>query len=259
MASQKHCLMGIVVIIFLSLICVLTVNAESSSSNKWEFQLAPYAWLAGQKGEVATLPGLPKADIDYDFYDDIAGNIKGAFFLVGGARKGRYGLVADIAYTDVEIEDATPGPLFSSLKSRTKTWIVSAAGLYRMVERKRAFLDAIGGVRYWSVDSKLSLGTGILQGREASNKEGWVDPIIGLKGLSPIGESNFFISGAFVLGGFGMGSDLMWDANANLGYQWTEGFSTTVGYRYLDVKYEKGDFLYDVAQDGLTLGLSWRF
>jgi len=31
------------------------------------------------------------------------------------------------------------------------------------------------------------------------------------------------------------------------------------GYRYLDVDYEDGAFLYDVVQDGLTLGLSWRF
>ncbi|MBW1842604.1 MAG: hypothetical protein JRI75_12565 [Deltaproteobacteria bacterium] len=259
MNSLKHCLMGMGVAVFLTLICVLSVHAESSSSDKWEFQLAPYAWLAGQKGEVATLPGLPKADIDYDFYDDILGNIKGAFMLVGEARKGRYGMVLDIAYTDVEVEESTPGQLFSSIKSRTKTWIVSAAGQYRIVEKKRAFLDAIGGIRYWSVDSKLSLGTGRLQGRTASNKEGWVDPIIGLKGLLPIGESKFFVSGAFLLGGFGMGSDLMWDANANLGYQWTKGFSTTVGYRYLDVDYEKDDFLYDVAQDGLLLGLSWRF
>jgi hypothetical protein len=44
-----------------------------------------------------------------------------------------------------------------------------------------------------------------------------------------------------------------------LGYQWTAMFSTTVGYRYLDVDYDEGDFVYDVYQDGLVLGLSWRF
>jgi hypothetical protein len=50
-----------------------------------------------------------------------------------------------------------------------------------------------------------------------------------------------------------------WDANINLGYQWTQGFSSTIGYRYLDVDYADDGFLYDVAQDGLVLGLSWRF
>jgi hypothetical protein len=51
----------------------------------------------------------------------------------------------------------------------------------------------------------------------------------------------------------------MWDANLNLGYRWTSRFSTNLGYRYLDVDYEDGSFLYDVAQDGLTIGLPWRF
>ena len=137
--------------------------------------------------------------------------------------------------------------------------MVSAAGLYRLVESQGAFLDVIGGIRYWSVDSELSLGAGWLAARKVSNKEGWIDPLVGLKGLTPIGESKFFVSVAFSIGGFGVGSDFMWDANINLGYQWTKSFTMTVGYRYLDVDYEDGDFLYDVAQNGLVLGLSWRF
>jgi hypothetical protein len=35
--------------------------------------------------------------------------------------------------------------------------------------------------------------------------------------------------------------------------------STTVGYRYMEVDYAEDDFLYDVSQDGLVLGLAWRF
>jgi len=101
--------------------------------------------MAGQKGEVATLPSIPPADVDYDFYDDILDDLNGALMLVGEARKGRYGMVMDVAYTDIEGEDSTPGPLFSSIKLRTKSWMVSAAGFYRLAERQRAFLDVIGG------------------------------------------------------------------------------------------------------------------
>lgn len=57
----------------------------------------------------------------------------------------------------------------------------------------------------------------------------------------------------------GAGSDFMWDLSINLGYQWTDTLSTTTGYRYLDVDCEEDGFLYDVAQDGPILGLSWRF
>jgi hypothetical protein len=240
-----------------------SASAEPTGGDSWEFQLAPYAWLAGQNGTVATLPGLPPADIDVDFYDDIWGNINLADMLVGEARKGRYGLFMDIVYTDIEMEDPTPlGIFYSAVNSQTKSWMVSVAGLFRLAERQNQFLDVIAGVRYWSVDSELTLKGPqfpFLSPRSISNKEDWFDPLIGLKGLSVLGNSKFFISGGLGIGGFGAGSDFFWDASINLGYQWTRGFSTTVGYRYLDVDYEKDDFLYDVAQDGPMLGLSWRF
>jgi hypothetical protein len=232
----------------------------SASADQWEFQLAPYAWLAGQNGKVATLPGLPPADVDINFYDDIRGNINLAGNLVAEARKGRFGLFTDILYSDIETEDPLPyGILYSAVDTQTKSWIVSIAGLYRLAEQQNRFLDAIAGVRYWSVDTDLTLKAGLLPERSISNSEDWFDPLIGLKGFTPIGSSRFFVSSAIVIGGFGAGSDFMWDAIVNFGYQWTKGFSTTVGYRYLDVEYEKDDFLYDVVQDGITLGLSWRF
>ena len=238
-----------------------TAVADENEEKKWQFHIAPYAWLAGQNGTVATLPGLPPADIDIDFWDDIAGNINGALFLIGEAKKGRWGLFMDIAYVDIEIEeeDDQLAPLFSSVKSGTESWIVSAAGVYQLVETPRAFLDLFAGVRYWSVDSTLELGEGALPSRKVSNKEDWYDPLVGLKGLAYLGESKFFISGGLAIGGFGAGSDFMWDAQAHLGYRWTRTFSTTLGYRYLDVDYEQDDFLYDIAQDGPVLGLSWRF
>jgi hypothetical protein len=245
------------------LLCIVlsavTAHAESGNGDSWQFQIAPYGWLAGQEGTVATLPGLPPADIDIDFWDDILGNINGSLFLVGEARKGRYGVFLDAAYVDIEMEEDTPGAVFSSVSSQTKSWIVSLAGFYRVFEKPRAFLDILAGARYWSVDSSLSLGAGVLPAQEVSSTEEWFDPLVGLKGLSYLGASKIYISAGLLVGGFGAGSDLMWDAVANLGYRWTRTFSTIIGYRYMDVDYEKDDFLYDVAQHGPILGLSWRF
>jgi len=253
------CLPGWMGLILSVLLLATPVHAETETGDRWHFQIATYGWLSGQKGTLATLPGLPAVDVDIDFFDDIASNINGAFSLIGEVRNGRVGVVVDVSYSDIEDDDATPGPLFSTLTSRTKTWIASVAGFYRLIEQDRAFLDGMAGLRYWSVDSSLTLGAGILPAREISNREDWVDPIIGLKGLMPLGGSNFFVSGALAVGGFGVGSDFMWDALINLGYQWTVTFSTTVGYRYLDVDYDHDGFLYDVSQDGPVLGLSWRF
>jgi hypothetical protein len=245
--------------ILFTLIWSVSLQAESKSNDGWNFQIAPYGWLAGQKGEVATLPPLPPADTDIDFYDDIFGNINGSITFVGEARKGRYGLVMDVGYNDIEIEDPTEGPVFNTVKSRTKSWMVSAACLYGLLDEERKFMDLIGGLRYWSIDSELTLTEALMGPFDISHKESWVDPIIGLKGLRPFGNSRLFYSYLFMIGGFGVGSDFMWEANLNFGYQWTKTFSTTLGYRYMDVDYDDDGFLYDIAQDGLVLGLSWRF
>jgi hypothetical protein len=50
--------------LFLALIFYLPAQAATDDTDTWKCQLAPCAWLAGQKGTVVTLPGLPPADID---------------------------------------------------------------------------------------------------------------------------------------------------------------------------------------------------
>jgi hypothetical protein len=256
--APKLLMSALIAIMALSVALPLA-QAKEADSGQWRFQLAPYIWMAGQKGNVATLPGLPAADIEVDFYDDILGNLNGALMLVGEARKDRFGIVADIAYTDIESENSTPGPFFSHVNSRTKSWMISAALFYRLAEKKRAFLDLMGGARYWSLDSELTLEQGLVGQRQISHTENWVDPLVGLKGLLPLGDSNFYIGGVVMIGGFGVGSDFMYDLTANLGYQWTKGFTTTIGYRYLGVDYEKGGFKYDVTQQGPVIGFSWSF
>lgn len=239
--------------------CSIPSNGYTAEGSSWNFRLSPYAWLAGQKGTVSTLPGLPPADIEIDFWDDILGNINGALFLVGEARKDRWGFFADIAYVDIESEDSLPIPEFSALVSQTKSWIVSAAGFYRAVEKPASHLDILAGVRYWSVESNLALRAGTLPRQEISNEEDWVDPVIGIKGYTMLGDSQFFCNGTAAIGGFGAASDFMWDISVNLGYRWGETFSTSIGYRYLDVDYEENGFLYDISQHGPTFGLTWLF
>jgi hypothetical protein len=248
------------VTILLSL-CFLFKPAPTvaKDSDSWEFHIAPYAWLAGLNGKIATLPGLPPADVDVNFYDDILGNINGAFMLVAEARKGSFGITTDVVYNDIESDASFPGQNFTKVTSQTKNWLVSAAGFYRLWATDKAFVDGLAGARYWSVDSELTLSGGAAGVLSVDDTEGWFDPLLGFKGLTMLGNSKFYVSGVALIGGFGVGSHFMWDVNANLGYQWTETFATTLGYRYLDVDYENDDFLYDVAQDGITIGFSWRF
>ncbi len=68
-----------------------------------------------------------------------------------------------------------------------------------------------------------------------------------------------FITAWGMIGGAGVGSDITWDAMGGLGYQWTESFSTVLGYRALGVDYKNNGFVYDVIQQGVILGGVFRF
>ncbi|MCB2226032.1 MAG: hypothetical protein KQH53_05080 [Desulfarculaceae bacterium] len=248
-----------IVALMLGLVFCAAPARAGSGGNEWKFQVAPYAWLAGLKGSTSTLPGLPAANINIDFYDDVLGNLNGALMLLGEVQRGRLGFVADVAYTDIESSNSTPGPFFSSADTRSKTLMISGSLFYRLLEKQRGFLDVFGGARYWSLETDLSLTGGVARPRNLSHSESWTDPLVGLKGLLPLGGSKFFLSGFALTGGFGVGSDFMYDLNANLGYQLTETFALTFGYRYLYVDYENDGFKYDVTQQGPILGFSWRF
>ena len=90
-------------------------------------------------------------------------------------------------------------------------------------------------------------------------RDSWFDPGLGVKGRVPFGATRFYFEGGAGIGGFGVGSDLFYEINASVGYQWTKSIGTTIGYRMFDVDYEDNGFVYDVRQQGLQLGLTWSF
>jgi len=230
--------------------------AQAQADENWQFQIAPYIWAAGLDGDVATLPGVPAASVDASF-TDILENLDVAFMIAGEAHNRRVGLFGDIFYVDLEATGSVPGPFNAPVSLEAQTLYGTAAGFWRLWSDERASLDIMAGARFWSVDTELVIGAPI--SATVSHDEDWVDPVVGFKARGTLGGDRFFQSFHVLFGGFDVGSDLMWDANVNLGYQWTESFVTSIGYRYLAVDYSNRGFLYDVVQDGPTLSLVWRF
>lgn len=231
---------------------VETPVVEESS---WEFRLSPYAWIAGFKGDVAGIPGLPPTYVDIspsDALDDTDSSWMGMF---QGKKNGK-GFFMDFLYSNLESENAIgegpAGPII--LTSKTKTTIFSASYLHEIYNNKQSIVDVFAGARYWNIDSHLSLG-----GPGVGNTEAWFDPLIGIKGNTVLGDSKFFVSGGAAIGGFGVNSELFYDLNAYLGYQWTKSFSTSIGYRIYDLDYENDGFVYDVRQEGFVIGFTRSF
>ena len=233
----------------------LAVSGAASAAD-WEFKLVPYLWFAGLEGDVATIPGVPAAPIDVSPSQALE-DTEAALMLMFEARAGRHGLFVDFLYTDVRSTEEVFPNLGVSLRSVSKSTVLSGAYQYRLVEGEANNLDLMGGLRYWEVDSALSY-TGPLE-VSGRNKEDWVDPFIGLKGYHRFGGSKFYASYGAAVGGFDAGSTLFYDLNLNLGYQWNDAIGTVVGYRLFNVDYDHRGFLWDVEQAGWGLGLAWSF
>ena len=227
------------------------VIEEAPVASEWKFRLSPYGWFAGFKGDVAGIPGFPPTYVDISPSEALEDSELAVMAMFEGKKDGR-GFLIDFMYSDTKSEDAIAGPI--TLTSRTKTTIVSDAYLHELYNEDQSVVDAFGGIRYWNIDSHLSL-----IGPGAGHTESWVDPLVGIKGRTALGDTNFYTSAGVSLGGFGMNSDLFYDLNINLGYQWSDSIGTTIGYRLYDLDYEDDGFVYDVRQEGWVIGLTWSF
>lgn len=230
------------------------------ADDNWKFSLSPYLWFAGVDGDVATIPPLPEAPIDISPSDALDDN-EASYMVIFTGNRGRHGFLMDFLYTDTRSDEELIKELDLKLHSTSKNTLYSLAYTYEVYSEGTADLVAFAGARYWDVDTKLKFsgGMGLLAGQRISNAEDWIDPMVGLKGRTPLGDSRFYLGGWAAIGGFGVGSDLFYEASLNLGYQWNKAIGTTLGYRLFDVDYDDDGFVYDVQQDGFTLGLTWNF
>lgn len=246
-------------VILFSAILMLS-PAIANAEGDWDFRLTPYLWFAGVKGDVSTLPGSPVLPIEVS-PSDALNDSQVSFMMFFEAKKQRHGMLFDILYTDSESDTTLVEAISLTMKSISRNKMFSAAYEYELYNKDQTVLDVFGGVRYWKVDTILEFGggLGILAGQRIRNAESWVDPLIGVKGRTPFGNSKFYAVGWIAGGGFGVGSDSFYDVSANIGYQWNKAIGTTLGYRLFNVDYQDGSFVYDVQQEGWALGLTWAF
>ena len=239
---------------------LLLGSSVAAAGEGWNSRLAFYAWFAGLNGDVATIPGLPAAPVDVSPSEALK-DTEASLMLMFSTKKGRHGVFGDLVYSDVRSSETLAPEIGLKLKTTSKTTLLSLAYQNEVYGRQGTTLDLMAGARYWDIDTQLRFeaGQGPLDGRKISHDESWIDPLVGVKGQVPLGGSRFFLAGGAAVGGFGIGSDLFYEINANVGYRWTEAIGTTVGYRMFDVDYDDDGFTYDVRQDGWQVGLTWDF
>jgi hypothetical protein len=235
-----------------------TMAPVSSAQNPgWTFEISPYFWAAGLKGNIGVSSRFPPASVDLDF-NTIFENLDMAVMLAGEARRGRFGIIGEFNYLSLSADAQTPGPLYSGAELKNDVVFATMALAYRVYSDNRAAIDVAAGARFWDVKFELDFHPGLLAGQNAERSESWIDPIVGLRGSLNLG-SGIFLSAMGDVGGFGVASDMSWQVMGLLGYQFNQSVTAVVGYRHLSVDYEKDGFVWDVELSGPLIGLTVRF
>jgi len=237
----------------------------------WQFSLTPYLWVPhidtalryetpGNGGTPISLTDLLKA-------------LNGALFLSGEARKGKWGLAADLVFCDFQKEGSNvstvtgPGgeiaiPINSATTTSLTGYMVSVTGNYSLARRPDTTVDLLAGVRYTHIGTTLdwyfAASVDSLAARSGSVGRGidlW-DGVVGFRGNFRFAGGKWFVP-YYLDAGAGT-SKFTWQTLLGVGYSFGWGDLLLV-YRYLS--FEQGDdqLVEHFRLAGPALGATFRF
>lgn len=250
---------------------------EETRSAPWELAVTPYIWAVALKGDVGI--GQTKADVDASF-SDILQNLNGAVMVSLELRKGRFGLISDTVFAQLEDNgsseddrikiDATMNQVIQNLAGtfRLGTWELASLGTAGPLALT---LDPYAGIRYTYLDTELQgkldlVDLGVSRRRSAEQSEHWVDPIVGLRTIWTLGEHWSAVVAGDV-GGVSTSEQYSAEAWGLVGYRFglfgENNANVFGGYRVLHQKYQTGsgrsEFDWDMTMHGPIAGLKITF
>ena len=226
-------------------------------AESWSFKLTPFLWLPSIDANIG--PGAVPTDMDATADGDsgIFGFDFG-FLLMAEARRGRFGVLGDIGFISLSTDGDSPGTSFFDVEIGTNGTVGTLGAFYTAAIWHWLSVDTIIGIRYWSIGLDLDFSAGDLDPISVALSRDWVDPIIGLRLGSNLG-GGFFVVAYGDVGGFGISSDITWQAYAALGYQFADWFTAELGYRYLYVEQTIGGVPIDLAMYAPLIAVTFIF
>ena len=238
-----------------ALIAAALATPARAETPGWSYSATLYGWLTSLSTTVDTRFGPVEVE---QSLSDILDQLDFAFFGTIEARRGRWGLIADLAHADLS-QTRTLGPPapFGGARIDTQVTTISAYAAYRVVETEAVGFDLAAGVRRYDVSLRTAFTAPDL---DVALSDQWIDPVIGARVVGALAER---LRGAVSLdaGGFGIGSasDLSWQATAELEYGFNDRWSAMVGYRHLSI--DRPTAGRDLTQEisGPVIGIRARF
>jgi hypothetical protein len=188
---------GLAIVAALGVTAAVPASAQtrpgSAMDDRWHFNVAPYMWMTGIKGDVS-VAGLPTVPVEATF-SDIWNNFD--FGLAGRfeGRKNRFGFGLDVTYNNLGVPVASSAPVVGSLglKADVRQLFTEGFAFYRVAQGGRAdnpaHLDVLVGARYTGTRTRLTAQTSAgVQYDGRSQDLDWFDAMAGVKFRAPLGS-----------------------------------------------------------------------
>lgn len=232
--------------------------ASAAANQGWSFSFSPYVWATSIDG---TITGPGGRDVEFaTSFKDLLKDLDFALMGASEVRYDRFGLVLDVAYSSLSGEQDTPfGVLFSGAEVDLKQWIINSAISYRFYRNRVGWADVWAGARIFVVNADTTLKPGALPKTTGTFKKTIAAPTVGMRGHIDIIDG-FGLTGAFDVGGFGLGADFTWQVLATVDYEISEGIALRTGYRHIGLNYtnDAGTEI-DYNLSGPIIGMTFRF
>lgn len=226
---------------------LLPATLPAEENKPWRFDNSLNLFLAGMSGDL-TAKGIP-ADVDASF-GDIIEHLEAGF--AGRVTVGYERWLLSTEFSYLRLSAATP-----AASADLEQWMVEPSLGYELCK----FAQLFAGARYNSVDGDVTFNGPA--GRVATGTQEWWDPIVGAQLSYPLIKDKLSFDGRFDVGGFGVGSDITWQAFPYLNWRFARWGSAQLGYRWMGTDYETGSglskFRYDVVLQGVQIGLTMHF
>jgi hypothetical protein len=226
----------------------------TTTDSGWRVSTSLYGWFTRLDGDMTFHGTTVPVDVPFNKIFD---NLKFTFMGLVEVGKGKWSFMSDVFYARLEPSASTQ---LATFDSQIEQFIGNFAVFYNVVETPTTRFDVYGGARVNWMETDVDIREKDPLGKKFSESgaDTWVDPIIGVRVHHDLTDK-FFVRALADIGGFGIASDITWQAMASLGYRVSENASLGLGYRGLGTDYSNSNATYDVVSHGLLLGLEYKF
>ncbi len=253
--------------VVLTVLVLFLFSKPAIAQDNWT-EMGLYVFATDVSGDLEV--GNFSTDVDVSFSDILENLDIGVLGLVEH-RSGDWMFILDLAYLSLEADNKASNGM-ASVKIGTEAVQSIVEGfighrLYKKLEKNKTkyAIDVLAGARYVNIDLDTSanvsaLGTGAKIALDSDID--FIDPVIGSRFRYNINKT-WGISIYGDIGGFGIGSELTWQAICLVNYNIENDYRIYAGLRYLHFRYEDdtalGNLEWEANYSGPVIGFAKRF